>query len=374
MKKHLVLAGGGHAHLTAIMRLRDYTGRGHRVTLISPSAYHYYSGMGPGMLSGIYDPAEIRFHVRKMAESRGAFFLEDSVVGIDPAERTLSLKSGAHVRYDVVSFNIGSNVRKDDIALSGGNIFPVKPIENLLRAREHILTTFGQRAANILVAGGGPAGLEISANVWRLMHENGIIGNITVLCGGRMLERFPARARTIALKSLRERGITVLEGVSLRSVENGKATFTDGETVDCDVVFLATGIKPPSVFEQSGVETGQDRGLLVNDRLQSVSHPEIFGGGDCISLRDNPLPKVGVHAVRENQILYYNLRAALEGGELLRFRPQKHYLLIFNLGNGKGLLWRRFFVADGRAAFRLKNYIDRKFMRKFQVSGELEDR
>ena len=112
----------------------------------------------------------------------------------------------------------------------------------------------------------------------------------------------------------------------------------------------------------------------MNACLQSVSHPEIFGGGDCISLRDHPLPKVGVHAVKENSILYHNLYAMLEGGELMRYKPQKNYLLIFNLGNGRGLLWRQSFVTDGRAAFWLKNYIDRKFMRKFQVSGELDEK
>ncbi|MBS1127078.1 MAG: FAD-dependent pyridine nucleotide-disulfide oxidoreductase family protein [Nitrospirae bacterium] len=53
MKKHLVFVGGGHAHLTALLHLKDYVDCGHRVTLISSSDYHYYSGMGPGMLSGI---------------------------------------------------------------------------------------------------------------------------------------------------------------------------------------------------------------------------------------------------------------------------------------------------------------------------------
>jgi NADH dehydrogenase FAD-containing subunit len=78
-----------------------------------------------------------------------------------------------------------------------------------------------------------------------------------------------------------------------------------------------------------------------------------------------------VYAVRQNPILYHNILASLEGGELMTFRPQKNYLLIFNLGDGKGVLWKNRFVWDGRLAFILKDYIDRKFMKKFQVSGEL---
>lgn len=49
MSKHLVLVGGGHAHMTVMLNLADYISRGHRVTLVSPSPYHYYSGMGPGL-------------------------------------------------------------------------------------------------------------------------------------------------------------------------------------------------------------------------------------------------------------------------------------------------------------------------------------
>jgi NADH dehydrogenase FAD-containing subunit len=100
MKKHLVLVGGGHAHLTVLINLADYVQRGHKVTLIGPSPYHYYSGMGPGLLSGIYRPQEVRFHVKKMAEDRGATFVEDRVIMINPVRKTLDLQSGNQVAYD----------------------------------------------------------------------------------------------------------------------------------------------------------------------------------------------------------------------------------------------------------------------------------
>ena len=74
MRKNLVLVGGGHAHLTVLLNLANYVQRGHRVTIIGPSPYHYYSGMGPGMLSGIYRPREVRFHVKKMVQDRGVLF------------------------------------------------------------------------------------------------------------------------------------------------------------------------------------------------------------------------------------------------------------------------------------------------------------
>jgi hypothetical protein len=49
-------------------------------------------------------------------------------------------------------------------------------------------------------------------------------------------------------------------------------------------------------------------------------------------------------------------------------------MLIFNMGDGRGILRKKNFVYEGRLAFFLKDYIDRKFMRKFQVAGEADER
>jgi NADH dehydrogenase FAD-containing subunit len=124
----------------------------------------------------------------------------------------------------------------------------------------------------------------------------------------------------------------------------------------------------------SGLPTAVDGGLLVNSYLQSVAYPNIFGGGDCISLEGHSLAKVGVYAVRENPLLYHNLLSALEGGKMMTFKPQKYFLLIFNMGDGQGIFWKKNWVWEGRLAFLLKDYIDRRFMRNFQVSGELDER
>ena len=133
MGKHLVLVGGGHAHMTVMVNLQDYTERGHQVTLIGPSAYHYYSGMGPGLLAGKYRPQDVRFNIKKMAEDRGAVFVKDTVVRIDPKKKVLILKSGGEIVYDIVSCNTGSGVPVDEDHVVGDNIYTVKPIENLIK-------------------------------------------------------------------------------------------------------------------------------------------------------------------------------------------------------------------------------------------------
>lgn len=372
MEKRLLFVGAGHAHMTCFKRLEAFVLRGRRVITIGPSVYQYYSGMGPGMLAGTYLPQEIRFHVKKMVESAGGLFLEDTVTRIDPEKHLVTLESGQEVVYDVVSFNTGSLVATEHIDIQDAeNIFTVKPIMNLLKAQKMILRMIGQGSRRIVVVGGGPAGFEVAGNTWKLFHENDGECHITLLAGTRFLSGFQDKVRRLAMESFAERGIEVMEGDRLSRIEKGLAVTTEGVHIPFDMAFLALGVRPSALFRHSGLPTGKDGGLLVNRYLQSVAHPEIFGGGDCISFQDRPLAKVGVYAVRQNPILFQNLMAALVGGQFKAFEPDEVFLLIFNSGDGKAIFWRKNLVFNGKVAFLVKDYIDRRFMRKFQVSGEL---
>ncbi len=357
--------------MTVLAGLGSFIARGHRSTLISTSPFHYYSGMGPGMLSGIYRPQELRFHVKKMVEDRGGTFLKDRVTAVIPQRRSLQLSSGKEVGYDVVSFNTGSEVPGDIVTGNPECLFPVKPIENLLKARAKVIEMAKRGRVDAAVIGGGAAGVEISANLWRLISDSGGEARISLIEGGSVLSGFSEKARDLARNNLLEKGVTLIEGIRVRSVMESGVHLASGETITCDIVFAAVGVTPSSIFADSGLSTGPDGGLLVNRFLQCVDHPEIFGGGDCITIDGIPLRRVGVYAVRQNPVLYRNLHAALAGDPLRPFDPGGPYLLILNMGDGRGIFWKGSVVFDGRLAFAVKDYIDRRFMKKFQVSGEL---
>ncbi|MFP4348213.1 MAG: NAD(P)/FAD-dependent oxidoreductase [Thermodesulfobacteriota bacterium] len=372
MSKHLVIVGAGHAHLTLLKRMAELTEQGHRATVISKGAFHYYSGMGPGMISGAYTPAEIRFHVRQMTESRGGLFLEDAVVRIDPEGRRLILKSGGEIGYDVVSFNTGSRVDFDiPEAYRNRFVFPVKPIHSLVQAREELKKALEKTSLTLCIAGGGPAGVEISANLCELVKQVNGEADIILLAGKRLLSGMGNRVRKKVLQSLTDRGVSVREGVGLKDIAEKEAVSTDGSRIKCDYLFPAVGVAPSPMFRESGLPVADDGGLRVNRFLQSVSFPEIYGGGDCIAFDPRPIDRVGVYAVRENPILFENISASLAGSrDFQTFKPQKSFLLILNMGNGTGIAQWKSLVWQGRSAFLLKDYIDRKFMSRFQVSGE----
>ena len=89
-------------------------------------------------------------------------FIQGRVVKVDPRSYYLFLESGERVSYDVVSFNTGSEVPAESLAtVLNENVFPVKPVMNLFKARRAILEVIrGNGSLRIVVVGGGPAGVE----------------------------------------------------------------------------------------------------------------------------------------------------------------------------------------------------------------------
>ncbi len=366
MGKHLVLAGAGHAHMVTIANIHELVDIGHTVTVIGPSDYHYYSGMGPGMLGSGYEPDDIRFASKKKVESQGGCFIRDRIVKVEPALRTLHLASGQSVEYDVVSFNTGSSVNLPEISGDKSRIFTVKPIEKLFEVRKEIIAAAGKKQVIIGVIGGGPAGAEVAGNLRELIGDTPHSSLVLLYCGRKFLGRFPEKVRKKSKKILQKSGVMFREGEHLDSIKDYTLHLSSGATQQVDYIILATGVHPSPFFREAGLPVGADGGLLVNRFLQSPDYPEIFGGGDCISFQEQPLDKVGVYAVRENPILYANLKAFLQDEELTPFHPGGDYLLIFNLGNGLGVLRKKWLVFDGSLAYKIKDWVDRKFMAKFQ--------
>ena len=152
-----MLVGGGHAHMMTLANIHAFVEKGHRVTVIGPSEYHYYSGMGPGMLGGTYSPSDIRFATKHVVEKQGGVFVLGKAVRVRPGERKIELESGETVSYDVVSFNAGSHVPHLNLSEDTANIYTVKPIERLIEAQARIRELVLQKPITVGIIGGGPS-------------------------------------------------------------------------------------------------------------------------------------------------------------------------------------------------------------------------
>lgn len=197
MVKHLVLVGGGHAHMMTLANINAFVAKGYRVTVIGPSEHHYYSGMGPGMLGGTYSPSDIRFATKHVVEKQGGAFVLGKAVRVRPDEKLIELESAKTVCYDVVSFNAGSYVPRLNLTEVTENIYPVKPIERLMEAQARIKELASQRSVTIGIIGGGPSSVEIAGNIWQLTSEYGPNQpRVKIFAGSRLMANYPEGVRS----------------------------------------------------------------------------------------------------------------------------------------------------------------------------------
>jgi len=353
-----------------LAHIEDFTAAGIEVTVIQPSPCHYYSGMGAGMLGGTYSADEIRFQTKKVVEKQGGSFVLDRAVRIDPySKEVICRQKGRKIGYDVLSCNAGSYVPENLFSASPHDaVFPVKPIEGLVRAREMIVCRGKTSPLRVVIVGGGPSAMELAGNIHQLAEKENLSAvTITIIAGHAILPHAPKRVRLLVERSLRRRGITILTGMRVKKIAKDTLELSSAKTMTADIMFAAIGVRPSAIFEESGMQIGPDGGLRVNKYLQSVTHKEIFGGGDCIYFEPHPLDKVGVYAVRQNPVLLHNVMAAIEKRPLKEFHPGGKYLLIYNLGDGYGVVQKWSMSLGGRLPFLLKDYIDRRFMHSYQA-------
>ncbi len=362
-RKRALLIGAGHAHLYTINRAAEFTQRGFELVVVAPENF-WYSGLATGVVGGCYTPEQDQVDIAALVKRGGAGcrFIRDRAESIDPRKRTVRLAGGESLSYDVLSLNLGSEVH----AIPGATdrVFPIKPLHELARLRRELEAAPG--SPRVVIAGGGASGSEIAANVRALLGER---AEITILARGkRLLSGFSKGGARTLERWLAKHEIAVQLDSGVTRIEDRHAVTTRGDRVPFDFLVNATGLHPPRILTETGLPVSDRCELLIDHHLCSTGDDRIFGGGDCVKMRDRDLSKVGVYAIRQAPVIFHNLLATLSGDPLREFHPQAHCLLILNLGSGIGLARWRGFHWLGRASFWLKDRIDRAFLARYQTS------
>ncbi len=375
--RHLVLVGGGHAHVQVLATFAADPPANSRITLVAAERIAMYSGMAPGFVGGDYSFDDLSIDLRPLADACGAEVLEARCERVDPLAKEIHLSGGDVIGYDVASFNVGSTLLGRELDGVSQYALPTRPLSKLLSGMDGLIDRADSHSSGkpfrLLVVGGGVAGIELAfcAQV-RLKRATGRVIDVTLLnSGSRILPRYPDSLvhRVEHLAAIR--GIVIENNMRVVALDEGGALLASGDRVFCDAVLWVTGPSSHSLFFDSpGVDT-DDRGFVsIRSTLQFTGYDDLFAVGDCGTLVDYPeTPKAGVYAVRQGPVLAGNLRAFLCGEALGEYKPQREFLTLLNMGEGYAVGCKFGFSFGGRWVLRLKDWIDRGFVRRFQVGG-----
>jgi pyridine nucleotide-disulfide oxidoreductase family protein len=367
--RRLILAGGGHSHLFVLRDLARLRPKDLEVTLVNPEPWMLYSGMVPGWIAGHYALTDCRVNLANLAMRAGVRFVIGSVVGLDAGERRLRLASGDTMPYDLVSLNMGSETNCASLRDLGDRLLPVKPLSAFQAAWQRIANgEKGNWPRNLVVVGGGAAGVEIAMAVETALRNRAGAPKVTLVSGREgLLPTHAEGVRRHAERALARHGIEFLQQTGIGKPEG--LTLDDGCVLEGDAVIAATGALAPSWLRSSGLSLDAPGFVVVDSFHRSVSHPSVFAAGDVASRPGSPLARSGVHAVRLGPVLALNLRAAAEGRPLRSFSPRRVSLYLLSTGEKRAIASWGSFSAEGSWVWRLKDFIDRRFVRSFTMSA-----
>ncbi len=363
-----MLIGGGHTHSLVLRQLADKPLADVRVTLISDVEHAAYSGMLPGHVAGFYTHEEMHIDLRKLCQRAHADFIHANVNALD-LENHRALQDGKRIgpAADILSINIGSTPGLHRVPGMADCAIPSKPVPQLLAGWERLRTAAAAGTSaqplRVVVVGGGAGGVELT-----LAMESRTSGKaeFTIVHGGpHLLAGHNERVRNRLSAVLARRGVAVLLHQRVSRVESGGVHLQSGAWHPADFVFQVTQPTPAPWLRESGLALTEEGFIRVQPTLQALHHPWIFAAGDIATLESKPTPKSGVFAVRMAVPLEANLRAAFLGKPLSSYKPQKNFLSLIGTADGRAVASRGWLAWHSTSMWRLKDWIDRRFMRQF---------
>ena len=204
------------------------------------------------------------------------------VVEVDRVNRIVRAEDGTEAQYDRLLMCTGSNAFI--LPIPGKDLKGVIAYRDIADTNEMIDTA--TKYKNAVVIGGGLLGLE-AANGLMLRGMNVTVVHVNQWLMERQLDNVAGK---LLQKSLEERGLKFLLGAQTQELVGGEdgrvkaIRFKDGLEVPTDLVVMAVGIRPNTGLAAS-MRLHIDRGIVVNDTMQTVTDARIYSVGECAAHR-----------------------------------------------------------------------------------------
>jgi selenide,water dikinase len=331
--------------------------------------------MLPGYIAGHYSYDESHIDLRPLAKFAGARLIHAPTTFLALENKQVICGDRPPINYDVLSINTGSTPSRKGVSGSKQYALAVKPINEFLLGWNELMQNALENNGEfkVVVVGSGAGGVEVAlATQFRLqqfLKQNGLSAELLkfelVAGSGSILATHNASIQKRFRCVLSERGVTIHKDSKAKRVDENKIELDSGEIVSADAIIWATHASAPAWYKESGLAVDELGFIEINDSLQSVSHKDVFAAGDIATVTNYPRPKSGVFAVRQGPPLYKNIRRALTNKPLKKHVPQISFLSLISTGDKSAIGSRGLFTFEGAWVWKLKDYIDREFMRKY---------
>lgn len=339
----IVILGGGVGGVVAASDLRRRLPRLHRIVLVDREPEHLFAPSLLWLMVGQRTAAAIQRPLSRLAR-KGIDLRIAEVERIDPATRTVTLAGGEVLSADHLVISLGAELAPASIpglAAAGHNFYTLRGAESF---RDALRTL---RTGRILVLTAAPAykcpaaPYEAAMLIEAFCRERGVRDAVQVdvyaaepapmsVAGP---EISAAVKQLLAAKSIPyhpEHQVTAVDGTARR------LTFANGASAEFDLLAYVPPHRAPRAVRDSGL-AAESGWISVDRHTLETRFPGVYALGDVVAIPlaiGKPLPKAGVFAHAEAEIVAKNIARAIAGqGTPQRF--DGHGECFIEIGNGK---------------------------------------
>lgn len=341
-RKRIVVLGGGFAGINFIKEFSKHTQ--HEIVLVDENNYHFFPPLLYQVSTAFIEASNISYPFRRMFQGKeNVRFHLGKFRHINPIEKVVLTDAG-EVSYDYVVFAMGTKTNFFGMENIKRKALPMKTIDDALLMRNHILLNMEkavraktlkekEKHLNIVIAGGGPTGVEVAGmlaemslklakkeypEVQDLKTNLYLVDAMPVL-----LQPMSKKSQEEAYSVLSKLGVHIVLNTAVKDYDQGKVIFSDGTEVETEVLIWASGVvaqNVPGIPEES---LGRGKRILVDQYNRVTGTDNIFAIGD-ISLQisdpnfPNGHPQLAQVAIQQGSLLAKNLKLIISNKALYK--------------------------------------------------------
>ena len=371
LKKNIVVLGAGFGGIACVLRLeklmRKYPAirKTYNLVLVDKRNYHLYTPTLYDVATTAADDASsvsikkaVATPTEEILERKNIQFVQGHILGTDIKEKKVLLDDAPALPYEYLVFALGSEAAHFNIPGIKEHAISLKWLDDAIHIRSTIRRKYEEKAEQgelaIVVGGGGPTGVEFSAELsgyikeLNLKFKKAVKLIVTIVEGSpTILPGFDLWTVTKAHKRLTALGIHLKTGCMV-SGANDKAVFVKPspdaaeEGIPYDSFIWSGGVQAVNVLSNGGVSV-EKRGRMETDSYMTCISPDkhldiaknIFAIGDNACFYDpethRPVAATARLAIEQGKVAAQNIFRDLLG------KPRKaftfwHYPYVIPLG------------------------------------------
>ena len=309
--KRVVIVGGGFAGVNFVKHL--WKDKNFQITMVDKDNYNFFTPLLYQVASAFIEPSNISYPYRRMFEGKHNLrFHYGSLVQVNPDKNNIETDTGT-LDYDYLVLAIGTVTNYFGMKNVQENSLPMKSVDDAINLRNHLLLNLEkavvtedqkekERLLNIVIAGGGPSGVEIAGmlaemgqTIVRKEYPEIKRGNSRIHlidASPTLLGPMSHKAQKEAYKVLSGLGVQISLNKTVKDYVDGDVVLGDGERIPTNSLIWTSGVTGQEIKGLPPETVARGKRILVDEFNKVQGTQNIYAIGDiCLQTTDKNFPK-----------------------------------------------------------------------------------